>query len=235
MGAALCIAFTPNSWCGILLTNGDFTQLGTEFSPALGGIYQATGWINESGLDLQAAITYTGTEGTPSEGSPTTYLRLASDVSETNSNNLGFIVQDLGTMVAGQTYTFTATALGGESTNDSWGSVVELTSDGNADPATVYASQTISGIVSGAALADAMNISYTATSADNGNPLYLWLQAAATDANQNTRGGLYDIQFTVTDASAPEPATLALLAAGLLASGVFLRRASRTAVSASRN
>lgn len=134
-------------------------------------------------------------------------------------------------MIAGQTYIFTGTALGGESTNGAWGAIVELTSDGGAAPAIVYASQTLSGYADGSVTPDALDISYTATSADNGNPLYFWLQAAPTAADQNTRGGLYDIQLTTAEAApAPEPATTAFLSGGLLAFGLLRKFHRRRAV-----
>jgi hypothetical protein len=211
---------TPNGNATIIVTNGGFESLGTLYSGALGGIYQAVGWTNNSGLNIQAASAGAGTEGTNPLGvTGNYYLRLASDCCD--PGNTGFIVQDLGTMVAGQTYTFTGDALGGNG-NINWGAAVELTSDGSLTPATVYSTQTLSGFAAGAFGVGALDISYTATAADNGNPLFLWLRAEPSGSGQDVRGGLDNIQLTTT--GVPEPATLALLSSGFALLTLFRRR-----------
>jgi len=200
-----------------ILTNGNFASEGASYGS---GLFATTGWTNESGLNIQASIAPSGFEDTSSDDG-SNYLRLVSDTA--NSQDIGFIVQDLGTMVAGDTYTFTGDDLGGLGVLP-WGATVELTSDGGLVPSTVYSSQILSGVGQGVVNVGALDISYTATSADNGNPLFLWLRAAPSGAGQDIRGGLADIQLTITTASTPEPGSVVLVSIGLIALGLLRRR-----------
>ena len=138
------VVLAPSCSASIVLTNGSFESIGTQYSAVLGGIYAASGWTYNSGLNIQAASVSAGVEGTnPTGVTGSRFLRLVSD--NPDPTNTGFIVQDLGTMVAGQTYTFTGDALGGSGTGIAWGATVKLTSDGSATPATTYATNTLSG------------------------------------------------------------------------------------------
>jgi PEP-CTERM motif len=210
------MAVAPGARAGIILTNGNFAAEGTEYSAALGGIFAATGWTNQSSLNIQAAITAAGSEGTAALTE--NYLRLASDNNGSNVN--GFIVQDLGTMIAGQTYTFIGDALGGSSTNTTWGATVELTSDGSATPATVYATQVLSGFTAGQVATGALDVSFTATGANDGQELFIWIMTPNVGGGVATRGGLANIQLTVS----PEPGTIAMIGSGLAALLLVVRR-----------
>ncbi|MCX6872842.1 MAG: Ig-like domain-containing protein [Verrucomicrobia bacterium] len=125
----------------------------------------------------------------------TRYLRLASD--QVNSG-YGAVVQNLGTMAAGETYTVKADAFGGNG-NVNWSGKVELRSTGANSGGTVYASATAGGLAAGAFAADAFTVAYTATAADSGNPL--WLRFAAdlpTGTSKMMRGGIDNVRLTVT-------------------------------------
>jgi hypothetical protein len=199
----------PNAAGSIVLVNGLFNSTGTAYGS---GLYAAVGWTNNSDLNIQASIAPAGFEDTPSDNG-NNYLRLVSDYPD--PENTGFIVQYLGTMVAGDTYEFTGDVLGGDGT-DPWGATIELTSDGSSDPATVYSSQILSGYGPDVLAVGALEISYTATDSDNGNPLYLWLQAAPSGSGEAIRGGIADIQLTTVPSETPEPAAYFLLGSALV-------------------
>ena len=165
---------------------------------------RATGWTNESNLNIQASSVLAGVEGASAVGATgNRFLRLVSD--NPDPQNTGFLVQNLGTMVAGETYVFQGDVLGGGG-NQQWGANVELASDGALAPATVYASDVLSGFAPGSVGIGALNISYMATGADNGKPLFLWLRAQPASSGDATRGGLDNIELEITDT--PEPGTL---------------------------
>jgi hypothetical protein len=204
----MLLVCAPNGAASIALVNGLFNSTGTAYGA---GLYAAVGWTNNSDLDIQASIAPPGFEETPSDDGDN-YLRLASDYPD--PQNTGFIVQYLGTMVAGDTYEFTGDVLGGDGT-DPWGATIELTSDGSSDPATVYSSQILSGYGPDVLAVGALEISYTATDSDNGNPLYLWLQAAPSGSGEALRGGVADVQLTTVPFETPEPGTHFLIGSAL--------------------
>ena len=217
----MVLGYAPNSSADIILTNGSFESTGADYGS---GLFAATGWINNSGLNIQASSAPAGFESTSPGGvTGSRYLRLVSDAPD--PQNTGFIVQDLGTMVAGETYLFTGDVLGGFDTYGLFGATVELTSDGSLNPTTVYAAQFLSGFAQGSVGVGALNISYTATILDSGNPLSLWLRAPPASAGQATRGGLDNIQLTIDGpaTSTPEPSSPLLAALG----GVVMVLASR--------
>jgi len=140
----LVLGCVPNSSANIILTNGSFESTVTPYGF---GLFDATGWTNNSGLIYQASSAPAGFEGTNVGGvTGSRYLRLISDAPD--PQNTGFLVQDLGTMVAGETYMFTGDVLGGF---DSFlfGATVELTSDGSLNPTTIYGSLILSGFAQG--------------------------------------------------------------------------------------
>jgi hypothetical protein len=152
-------------------------------------------------------------------GSPTglRYLRLVADVD--NPVNRGTIAQLVGSMVAGEVYTLRADIFGGPSAGVDYGATISFVNQVIATPSTIYASQTLSGVTNGAFVADAFNLTYTATPADNGQPLVVFLQAPVLGPGQATRGGLDNLRLTTV----PEPSVILL--AGL--AGAALSRRHR--------
>lgn len=209
------------SHAAVTLTNGSFESIGAQYNPAIGGLYEATDWTNLSGLNIQAssAVASNGVNPEFTGGSPagSRYLRLVADVN--NPANQGTIAQLVGTMVAGEVYTLRADIFGGPSTGVDYGATISFVNQVIATPSTIYASQTLSGITNGAFVAEAFNLSYTATPADNGQPLVVFLQAPVLGPGQATRGGLDNLRLTTV----PEPS--ALLLAGL--AGIALSRRRR--------
>ena len=55
LATILLYAAVPDCRADIFLVNGDFTQHGTEYSTSIGGLYAPVGWINNSGLKIQAS------------------------------------------------------------------------------------------------------------------------------------------------------------------------------------
>jgi len=204
---ALLLGSAGDTHAAVALTNGSFESTGTLYSGALGGIYEASGWTNLSGLNIQASSMLAGQEGTAATANGTRVLRLVNDVGDQNPVNVGRVAQNLGTMVSGETYTFAADAFGGAGTNIAWGATAKFVNEGTANPATTYASQTVDGVAAGAVVADAFKFSYTAQPADNGLPLWIWLQAKPAGAGQATRGGIDNARLTVTP---PAPASAIL-------------------------
>jgi hypothetical protein len=213
----LVFGCAQNGTASIILTNGSFESTGASYGS---GLFDATGWTNNSALNIQASSAPGGFEATDAGGvTGSRYLRLASDAPD--PQNTGFIVQNLGNMVAGETYMFTGDVLGGLDNDGLFGATVELTSDGSLNPTTVYDTQVLSGFGQGVVGVGSLNISYTATALDSGNPLFLWLRAAPSGNGQATRGGIDNIQLTT---ATPEPASIALFPAGLVALGLLRRR-----------
>ena len=215
------------SQAAVVLTNGSFETTGASL-PA--GLFSASGWLNQSGLAIQASSAAAGFELTNASGvTGARFLRLVSDFPD--PANTGFIVQDMGTMVAGETYSILGDVLGGGSTNVSWGATFKLASSGDITPATVFASQRITGIGLGVNSADAISLAYQATSADANQHLFLWMRADAVSSNlQATRGGVDNLRLTVTPAAStptpgvPEPGSLALVGLALAACSAQVRR-----------
>jgi hypothetical protein len=168
----------------MLFDNGSFEQIGALLLDANGGIYQPTGWINLSdGLLFQAGSQLSGQEEmTATDGAR--LLRLAYDTTA----YVGRTAPYLGTMVEGQTYSFTADAL--TTTNfGPWSATAAFVNEAMAAPSTFYQSQTLT---LPATTTGAFDLSYVATGLDAGNPLYIWLQAqaAGNPMGDFTRGGI---------------------------------------------
>ncbi len=202
-----CLCGSAAAHASVALTNGSFESTGALYSSALGGLYEASGWTNLSGLNIQASSMPTGQEGTAGTADGSRVLRLVNDVGDQNPTNVGLIVQNLGSMVGGETYTFAADAFGGRGVNLAWGATAKFVNEGSATPAKTYASQTVESVAAGIAIADAFKFSYTAQSADNGLPLWIWLEAKPAGAGQATRGGIDHARLTVTE---PAPASAIL-------------------------
>ncbi len=208
----------------VALINGSFEDTGTTYNGALGGINEATGWTNLSGLTIQAASVpasnppnaeFTSTAGT---ATGSRLLRLVADSS--SPGNRGAIAQNLGTMTAGVTYTLFGDVFGGPSTGVNYSAGVSFVNQLSATPAITYVSQTLAGVPSGGFTANGITLSYTATAADQGQPLVLLLQAPVLADGQATRGGLDNLRLTAV----PEPG--AALLAGLAGLALTRRRRS---------
>jgi hypothetical protein len=217
-GALAVLLLAETASAAVILQNGSFEITGAALPS---GLFQAANWTNNSGLPIQASSAPAGFEGT--FGSAVTgsrYLRLASD--NPDPGNTGFIVQNMGTMVAGETYTITGDLLGGSSAALSFSILAQLTSDGGLHPATVYASQTTAGLAVGAVAMGGLSLSYTATGADDGQSLFLWLRAQPSGLGQAVRGGVDNLLLQTT--AVPEPGTLGRLVAGLCFAGMLRRK-----------
>jgi hypothetical protein len=121
---------------------------------------------------------------------------LASDKS---NQGYGAVAQLLGTMVAGQTYTISADAFGGNG-NVAWIGTAQLQSDAGISP-TVYATSTSGGLAAGVFAADGLSASYTAGPADEGQPLWIKFSVPVPpEANTAMRGGIDNVRLTVIGA-----------------------------------
>jgi hypothetical protein len=205
------------------LTNGSFEIVDVQYATALGGIYHPVGWTNLSGLNIQAASVLAGSEGTTAGGATgNRLLRLVSDV--TAPANLGRIAQDLGTMVAGETYTFTADVLGGTplGSDGLWGATAAFVNQAVVNPGVVYASQVVSNLGTGQVVTGGFHFAYTAQPADQGNRLVLWLQARPVSNDSSaTRGGIDNARLTIAPPPVPIPPQPAVLSFTGPVAGIF--------------
>ena len=64
----------------VVLTNGSFEATGVQYNPALGGLYEASGWTNLSGLNYQASSMLGSQENMPAATDGSRVLRLDSDI-----------------------------------------------------------------------------------------------------------------------------------------------------------
>jgi MYXO-CTERM domain-containing protein len=227
---ALLMAFAAPSRAAISLANGSFESIeGTTLIPPAPqfDIFKPVSWdILTVGTPWNAGSSSvtggTGNFDSIAAGSMTgaRYLRLASDSAD---SGFGSVAQNLGTMIAGQTYTIRADAFGGNGNID-WTGIVELRTTGANSGGTVLSFDNAGPLASGAFAADAFTVSYTATAADNGNPL--WVRFAVDQlVNPNTamRGAIDNVRLTTV----PEPS--AALLAGLAGLGLLRRRPSAAA------
>jgi hypothetical protein len=212
----------------IMLTNGGFETTGASYgSFSVGELFEAAGWVNLSGNPIQASSEATGFSF--AEGVPNTFmtgsrfLRFASDLGAQ-----GIIAQNLGTMVAGETYPVTANLFGGTGQGLTFVPSALLASDPSLTPTTTYASQTAGQVVPGATSIGGFNFSYSATAADDGQSLYLVFAVNPSFPGTSVRGGIDDVALTVTAAPVPEPASL-MTAAGAAALGAIAWRRRRRA------
>ena len=182
------------------ISNGSFEIVDQQYSTSIGGLYHPTGWSNLSGLDYQASSMLAGSEVTLASGATDNrILRLANDLFD--PYYVGRIAQEIGPMIAGETYTFQADLLGGAGggIDNLWGASAAFVNQIAVNPTVVYASQTVSSILSGQMLANGFNFSYTALPADNNKPLVILLQARPlTNAASSLRGGIDNARFSIT-------------------------------------
>ncbi|HWB02544.1 MAG TPA: lamin tail domain-containing protein [Verrucomicrobiales bacterium] len=208
------LSFAAPSRAAISLANGSFESVeGTTLIPPAPqyDIFKPVSWdILTVGTPWDAGSSSvtggTGNFDAIASGSITgsRYLRLASDSAD---NGSGAVAQNLGTMVAGEVYTIKADAFGGNG-NIGWTAKMELRSNGANSGGTVYASDAAGPQAQDAFTADDFTVSYTATPADQGNPL--WLRIAvdpSTAPNTAMRGGVDNVRLTVAlstpDTTAP--------------------------------
>lgn len=208
----------------LAVKNGSFEVTGVQYSPALGGLNEATDWVNTSALPIQASSALSGVEGTP-PAVGNRFLRLVSD--NPNPQNTGSIYQLLGTIIAGQRYTITGTALGGDSINNLWGGLFSVASASNGGQ--LFGGTSVLGLAQG----QTSNFSFTfaGTAANAGQSAFLRLAAIPSGPGQDIRGGVDNIQLAVS--AVPEPAAWGLMILGFGAIGVAMRRRAkvRTTVS----
>jgi hypothetical protein len=193
----------------LALTNGSFEVTSTLYSPAIGGLALPVGWTNLSGLNYQASSMLKGAEGTAASGATgSRILRLVSDL--TTLYNQGCIAQHLGAMLAGETYTLTADALGGtgDGSDNLWGATAAFVNEVAFNPGKFYASQMVTNVLPGQVLGNAFSFSYTAQPADDGKPLVVWLKARlVSNDTSSIRGGVDNVRLTIT----PLPPTPVIL------------------------
>jgi hypothetical protein len=127
----------------------------------------AASWTEVSGTDAAYSLP-TGTESIPATDG-TRFLRLQTE----GNGYIARVAQNLGTMVAGETYTFRADVIASTAYGD-YGATAAFVNEGTAAPVTTYATQTVT-VAQGAA--GGFILSYTAQGADDGKDLYIWLQA----------------------------------------------------------
>lgn len=226
---ALAIGAATALLCGsgqaaIVLQNGSFEATSGALAA---GLASASGWTNQSGLAIQASSAPAGFESTV-VGAVTgsRYLRLASD--NPDPINTGFIVQNMGTMVAGESYAITGDLLGASGVGLQFSVLARLSSSGDINPATVYDEQTTAALPALGVAVGGLSLSYTATAADDGDALFLWLRATPSAFGQAVRGGIDNLVLTTTAAPqnpVPEPGSLGLLGAAL--AGLWLQRRGR--------
>ena len=219
--AVACLLSQP-AGATVTLLNGSFEQT-TGGQIICCGLQLAASWVDTANPSYNAVSAPSGMEATvPTNGSR--YLRLVSD-----NGIWGTIYQNLGAMVVGQVYTITGDVVGSSnSVNQTWGATVELASNGAtsyglngfASLPSVYATETLGAAPIGGAHIGAINITYTATSADDGNPLYISFIANASRSGTDIRGGIDNLQLSISGAtSVPEPTSLAIFGGAILLLG----------------
>jgi len=218
-GALFAATLATAAGAQVSLNSGSFEEIGQLYSPAIGGLYEASGWVNTSGLNIQASSALAGVEGTPADAATgARFLRLVSD--NPDPQNTGSIYQNLGTIVAGRSYTITGDAFGGDSINNLWGGLFSLSS-GASVAGDVYAATGVAGLARGASTS--FSFGFNGTRANAGQSVFLNLSAIPSGPGQDIRGGVDNLQLSV--AGVPEPAAWATMIGGLgLVGGVARRR-----------
>ena len=214
----LAVGMLGRAEAAVVLQNGSFETTGSSLPS---GLFAVANWTNLSSLAIQASSAPAGFESTSAAGvTGSRYLRLVSD--NPDPANTGFIVQNMGTMVAGQTYTISGDLLGGDALN-TYSIVARLASDSAVVPSTIYAQQTTTALGTGAVAKAGLALIYSATAADEGKDLYIWLRALPSGPRMAIRGGVDNLVLQVST-GVPEPGTFGLMAAGVLALMVGVRR-----------
>jgi len=156
------------------VVNGSFEQTTTP------GVWvAAASWTEVSGLDAAYSLP-TGTENIPATAG-SRFLRLQTE----GNGYIARVAQNLGAMVAGETYTFRADVIA-STTYGPYGATAAFVNEGTVAPTTTYATQTVS-VAQGAT--GGFILSYTAQSADDGRVLYIWLESVPQTQGYS-RGGI---------------------------------------------
>ena len=186
------------------LVNGSFEAQGTYY-PVLvpdvpNGLYSTPGWINLSGTAIQASTMVAGNEGVQTATDGAKVLRLAADTSgdpSFDARNRGAIAQQVtASMQSGRTYVLRADALGSGISSAPFGATASFTSEASQTPSTVYAQQVVADVAPYEIRGEAFSVSYTATAADAGKPLFVLLQAPSLTGVASTRGAIDRVRVT---------------------------------------
>jgi hypothetical protein len=182
------------------LVNGSFEAAGTLYSTVAGGLYSTPGWINLSSYEIQASTMTPAYEGLPAATDGAHVLRLDSwvngDPTVDSTYYTGVIAQQIAfSMQSGRTYAVKADALGGYGSVP-FGATIAFTNEATQAPSKVYAQQIVGGVAAGTTQPDAFDLSYTATAADAGKPLFVWLEAQRLIDVSNTSGGVDNVRLT---------------------------------------
>jgi hypothetical protein len=122
-------------------------------------------------------------------------------------------------MTAGVTYLLQGDVFGGPGAGGvNYTATISFTNQVSATPSFTYSSQTLAGVPNAGFVANGINLSYTATALDNGQPLIVFMQAPVLVTGQATRGGVDNLRLTAV----PEPAAALLF--GLASLGLMHRR-----------
>ena len=186
------------------LVNGSFESLGTEYSVVVpfvySGLYSTPGWTNLSGNAIQASSMAAGNEGIQAATDGVNVLRLAADTSgdaSFDARNRGAIAQQVtASMQSGRTYVLRADALGSGISSVPFGAIAFFTSEPSLTPSKVYAQQVVTDVAPYEIRGEAFSVSYTATAADAGMPLFVLLQAPSLTGVASTRGAIDRVRVT---------------------------------------
>ncbi|MCX6872331.1 MAG: hypothetical protein NTW21_00755 [Verrucomicrobia bacterium] len=203
------------------VVNGSFEETAGVDKLDPYAIHNAAGWTDLTvGIPIQAGST---TAGGPKgnydriaadQVTGSRYMRLVSD----GLTNYGGVAQNLGTMEAGKTYTLMADVLVGNEpgiTPGRWSA--SLQSDIAAAP-TVYATATSGALAAGAYSPAGLTVSYTATAADAGKPL--WLKyGVVPHAAVAHRGGIDNVRLSDEVPASPPAAAASQLTQSAPAAG----------------
>ena len=187
------------------IRNGSFEETTTS------GVWvAAASWTEVSGTDAAYSLP-TGTESIPATDG-TRFLRLQTE----GNGYIARVAQNLGIMVAGETYTFRADVIASTAYGD-YGATAAFVNEGTAAPVTTYATQTVT-VAQGAT--GRFILSYTATAPNNGKNLYIWLQAEPVKGlNTLTRGGIDNVRLSDKEPASPPAAATSQITQGAPAAG----------------
>ena len=200
------VSISGLSASSLFVANSSFETLAGSFPMATcGGICAynwgpnaVPGWITDNGNSTGALI-MGGFHGNPD----------ATDGSVMAWSNGGFLMQTIGTAVAGATYTLQVDLL---HRNDAgMAGIVQL--EVNGTPVA-----TATGTDLGLGTWSTWTATYTATALDNGSDLTILLSAASS------QGDFDNVRLNDSTSDAPEPASFAFLGLGLAGIGMLRRR-----------